>query len=188
MNISNKLTILRIILAFFTLWFILWDSLISLVIAFIVFILASLTDYFDGFFARKHDLITDLGKILDPIADKILIIVVFIGFLELRVINSWMLAAIILREFIITSVRLYALNKGIVLEARFLGKQKTVAQIAGIIFIFIALIFFKLFPAGRYAQFIYHQLIPGLMWYIVFITVLSGLHYLWQNRKAINTF
>ena len=115
MNIANKLTILRIFLSFVCIGLILKNNFVSILIAFIVFILASVTDFLDGFIARKKNLISDLGKLLDPIADKILIIGVFCAFLELGIVNSWMVSLIMLREFIITSLRLYSLNKGAVL-------------------------------------------------------------------------
>lgn len=188
MNISNKLTILRMILAFVSLGFILWDSFSSLLIAFIVFILASITDFFDGFFARRHNIVTDLGKILDPIADKILVISVFIGFVELKMVNSWMVVAIVFRELLITRIRVYALNKGVVLEAKFLGKQKTVSQMVGIIIIFTIALFAKKMPDNTVISLLFNNFIPLLMWYIMLITVFSGLHYLWENRKAIKTF
>jgi len=111
MNISNKLTFLRIILAFICIGLILLNNFPSILIAFIIFIIASVTDFFDGYLARKHNIVTDLGKFLDPIADKILIIGVFLAFLQLRMVNAWMVSAIMLREFIVTGMRLYTLNK-----------------------------------------------------------------------------
>ncbi|MFA7676545.1 MAG: CDP-diacylglycerol--glycerol-3-phosphate 3-phosphatidyltransferase [Candidatus Omnitrophota bacterium] len=188
MNIANKLTLLRIGLAFVCIGLVLRDSCISLLLALIVFILASLTDLLDGYLARKKDLVSDLGKILDPIADKILIIGIFCAFLELGVINAWMVTLIMLREFIITGLRFYGLNKGVILEARRLGKHKTVSQITGICVIFISLILSKIFPVSKTVLFLYNFCIPVLMWYIVLITVFSGVHYFWANRKAIRTF
>ena len=187
-NIANQLTILRIILAFICVWLILIDGFFSLLVAFLVFIAASITDFLDGFFARRQALVTDLGKILDPIADKILILGVFAAFLELGAVNAWMIIAIMLREFIITGIRFSGLNKGVVLEAKFLGKHKTVSQIVGIIVIFLTLIVAKKMSGAVLVRFMFDQGIPVLMWYIVCITVFSGLHYLWQNRKLISTF
>ena len=188
MNIANKLTISRIILAFICIGFVLSDSLSSLVVAFIIFIIASITDFLDGYLARKHNLISDLGKLLDPIADKILIIGIFCVFLELGVINAWMVSLIMLREFIITGLRLYGLNKGVVLEAKRLGKHKTVSQVVGIGVIFLTLIFSKVLPQSRVVIFLESQFIPILMWYIVGITLLSGVYYFWVIRRAIRTF
>ena len=105
LNIPNQLTILRIILAGFCIYFITINTLTTLVIALIIFIIASLTDYFDGMIAKKYNLITNLGKLLDPIADKLLIIGVFLTFLELGILNIWVVIAIIARELIITGLR-----------------------------------------------------------------------------------
>jgi len=188
MNIANKLTILRILLAFICIGFILANSFFSLLAAFVVFILASLTDFLDGYLARKYNLTSDLGRLLDPIADKILIIGIFCAFLELRLINAWMVSLIMLREFIITGLRLYGLNKGVVLEARRLGKHKTLSQVIGIGVIFFSLILSKVLPQSKMAVFLTEQFIPILMWYIVVITLFSGIYYFWVNRRAIRTF
>ena len=188
MNTPNKLTFLRIILAFICIGFILSDTLLSLILALIVFGLASLTDFLDGYLARKHNLISDLGKIIDPIADKILIIGVFCAFLELRVVNTWMVSVIMLREFIVTGLRLYALNKGVVLEAKSFGKHKTLSQVIGICIIFITLIILRIFPQAPVALFCYTRVIPFVMYYIVIITLFSGVYYFWLNRRAIRTF
>ena len=187
MSISNKLTISRVLLAFICIGLILKNSFFSLLFAFLVFIFASITDFLDGFFARKQNQVSDLGKILDPIADKILIIGVFLAFLQLGVVNAWMVSLIMLREFIITSLRLYSLNKGVVLEAKMLGKHKTISQVGGIIAIFVTLILLKL-TSSDVTAFLYYKVIPIAMWYIVIITVYSGINYLWVNRQTIKTF
>lgn len=187
MNICNKITVLRILLAFICIGFILQNTFAALIIAFIVFILASLTDFLDGFLARRKNLISDLGKLLDPIADKILVIGVFLAFLELGIINAWMVSVIMLREFIVTSLRLYGLNKGVILEAKMLGKHKTFSQITGIILIFITLILFQV-SDSKIIPFLYYKLIPAAMWYIVAVTLFSGVNYLWANRRIIKTF
>lgn len=187
MNICNKLTLLRILLAFICIGFILKNTFVSLIIAFIVFGLASLTDFFDGFLARRKNLVSDLGKLLDPIADKILIIGVFLAFLQLGVINAWMVSVIMLREFIITGLRLYGLNKNVVLEAKLLGKHKTVSQVIGVFLIFITLILIKI-TDSKAVLILYYRIIPAAMWYIVIITLFSGINYLWSNRKTIKTF
>lgn len=188
MNISNKLTFLRIILAFFCVGLILANDFTSHIIALILFIIASLTDFFDGYLARKNNNTTDLGKILDPIADKILIIGVFAAFVEINLVNIWIFIIILLREFIITSLRLYSLRKNIVLEAKKFGKHKTVSQVAGIIIIFSFLLLSKIFPEAALTSFLFNVGIPVVMGYIVTVTLFSGIYYFWLNRKAINTF
>ncbi|MBU1121417.1 MAG: CDP-diacylglycerol--glycerol-3-phosphate 3-phosphatidyltransferase [Candidatus Omnitrophota bacterium] len=187
MNICNKLTISRIFLAFICIGLIIKDTLAFLIVAFIIFIIASITDFLDGYLARKKNLISDLGKLLDPIADKILIIGVFLAFLQVGIINAWMVSVIMLREFIITGLRFYGLSKGIVLEAQTLGKHKTVSQIIGIVLIFITLILSKVTDSST-VYFLYYKLVPAVMWYVVVITLFSGISYLWTNRKTIKTF
>ncbi|MCM8786672.1 MAG: CDP-diacylglycerol--glycerol-3-phosphate 3-phosphatidyltransferase [Candidatus Omnitrophica bacterium] len=189
MNISNKLTFLRVILAFFCIGFILQNTFASIIIAFLIFIFASFTDFLDGYLARRKKIISDLGKIIDPIADKILIIGIFLAFLQIKVvINAWMVTAIILREFIITGLRLYSLSKGEVLEAERWGKHKTVSQVIGIFVIFVALILYKKFPYNNFILFLYTKITYFLMWYIVIITLFSGVYYFWKNRRFIRTF
>jgi CDP-diacylglycerol--glycerol-3-phosphate 3-phosphatidyltransferase len=188
MNISNQLTLCRIILSFICIGLILRDTFFSLLVSFIVFILASLTDFLDGFLARKKQIISDLGRLIDPIADKILIIGVFLAFLQLGVVNAWMVSVIMLREFIVTSLRLYSLNKGVVLEAKRWGKHKTFSQILGIILIFIILILFRIAPQNKIFSFFYYRFIIVIMSYIVMITLFSGIYYFWTNRKIIKTF
>ncbi len=188
MNTPNKLTFLRIILAFICIGFILSNTFYSLLIAFFIFALASFTDFLDGYLARKNNLISDLGKLIDPIADKILIIGVFCAFLQLGVVNAWMVSAIMLREFIVTGLRLYGLNKGIVLEAKRFGKHKTLSQVVGIFVILITLVILKILPDSSTALFFYQRIIPLMMYYIVTITLSSGVYYFWVNRKTIRTF
>ncbi len=188
MNISNKLTFLRMILAFFCVGFILLETFSAYLFALILFIGASLTDFFDGYLARKNNSVTDLGKILDPIADKILIIGVFAAFVEINLISVWMVIVILLREFIITSLRFYGLHKKIVLEAQRFGKHKTFSQVLGILIIFSFLIVSSLFPEAAITGFLYKFGIPVVMWYIVLVTLFSGVYYFWQNRQTIKTF
>ncbi len=190
MNIANYLTFLRIVLAFICIGSILKNDFSSILVAFIIFIIASITDLLDGIFARKNNLVTDLGKLIDPIADKILIVGVFLAFLQLKVVvNAWMVSVIMLREFIITGLRLYVLNKGEgVLEAKKWGKHKTISQVSAIVIIFIALLLFKKFPQNSFVSFLYEKITYVIMWYVVAVTLFSGVCYFWINRRAIKTF
>lgn len=188
MNTPNRLTILRIILSFICMGLILHNTFSSLLGAFLVFILASFTDFLDGFLARKYQLISDLGKLLDPIADKILVLGVFLAFLQLGIINTWMVIVIMMREFLITGLRLLSLTRKCVLEAKALGKHKTFSQVVGIFVIFIALLVDRKFPQSKLSFILMYQFLPLLMWYIVGITLFSGAHYLWVNRKTIKTY
>ena len=188
MNIANYLTLSRIVIAFLCIGCILINTLASLATAFILFLLASFTDFLDGFIARKQKKISDLGKLLDPIADKILIIGIFLGFLEIKVVSIWMVVVIIAREFIITGVRLFALRSGHVLDAKRWGKHKTFSQMLGINVIFVILMLDKVFPESIAIDVLRNQVIFVLLCYIVIITAFSGLHYLWVNRRIIKNF
>lgn len=188
MSTSNKLTFLRIFLAFICVGFILLDKFTFHLLALFLFIVASLTDLLDGYLARKNNTTTDLGKILDPIADKILIIGVFAAFVEINLISVWMVIVILLREFIVTSLRLYSLRKGLILGAQRFGKHKTFSQVLGILVIFSFIILSEVSPAASITSFLDRIGIPVIMWYIVAVTLFSGIYYFWQNRQAIKTF
>ena len=186
MNTPNKLTILRIILAFICVGLILKNTLISIILALVVFGLASLTDFFDGYIARKYNLISDLGKILDPIADKVLILGVFFSFFWLGIVSFWMVILIAIREILLTVVRLFNLKKGVVQDAKIIGKHKTVAQIVGILFIFLIKILSEIIPSNEIVIFLFNKFIPVLMLYVVGITVFSGIIYFSKNRTILN--
>lgn len=133
MNLPNKLTAIRLILAVPFIYLLQnsfepgigsWYRLA----AFVIFILASLTDWLDGYIARKYNLITDLGKIMDPLADKILVISALVIFVKLDYIPSWMSIVVIAREFLISGIRTIAAAKGEVIPAGMLGKYKTTTQ------------------------------------------------------------
>ena len=117
MNIANKLTISRIVLTFVFMFFLFSKGLASKVLALAVFAVASWTDFLDGFLAKKRNEITDFGKLMDPIADKILVIAAFLAFVEMKLIPAWIVVIIVFREFTITGLRLIALAKGVVMEA-----------------------------------------------------------------------
>ncbi len=127
MNLPNKLTVLRILLIPFFLLFLMTDLAgdYSKWIALGFFIIASLTDFFDGFLARKYQLITNFGKFMDPLADKLLVCTAMICFVELGRMPSWIVVVIIAREFIISGFRLVAAEQGRVIAAGWWGKVKT---------------------------------------------------------------
>ena len=135
MNLPNKLTVLRIILTPIFLACFLIDFPHHMLIAAIIFIGASITDAIDGNYAREHNLVTDFGKFLDPLADKMLTTAAFLGFIELGigVGITWITFIILIREFLITSLRLISSGKGVVIAANMWGKVKTVMQMVAII-------------------------------------------------------
>jgi CDP-diacylglycerol--glycerol-3-phosphate 3-phosphatidyltransferase len=130
---------LRIFFVPYFLIFLLYGYRYGKIIAFFIFVAASLTDYFDGRIARKRGEVTDFGKIMDPIADKLLVLSAFISFIQLDIVPTWMVIVMIAREFMITSFRMVALSKGQVLAAIPSGKHKTVWHITTIITILFIL-------------------------------------------------
>lgn len=142
MNLPNRLTIARFILAI-PFVFLLQQSNHSTMgttfrlISLIIFIVASLTDFFDGYIARKYNLITDFGKIMDPLADKILVISALVVFVQLNYIPAWMSIIVLAREFLISGIRILAAAKGEVIAAGNLGKYKTTSQMIVIIIVLL---------------------------------------------------
>ncbi|MCU0651693.1 MAG: CDP-diacylglycerol--glycerol-3-phosphate 3-phosphatidyltransferase [Candidatus Omnitrophica bacterium] len=192
MNIANKLTILRIILTFVFMFFLFVRGPWAKVAALIIFISAALSDYLDGMFAKKRNMITDFGKLMDPIADKILVLAAFAVFVQMQLIEAWMFVIIMSREIIITSLRLFALNKGRVLSASKAGKHKTVSQMA-VIFLILCFIVLKEIMLAYFTwspgwEKFFREGIYFLMLLTVGFTLYSGVSYLWENRKIIARF
>ena len=196
MNLPNKLSFLRIILIPVTLLFMLpvsiygfepagWNNFINnhgLFVAGIVFIIASLTDMLDGKIARKYNLITNLGKFLDSLADKMLVIGVLLAFVELGRVSSWFVMIICLREFMVTGIRMLASQKGVVMAAKMIGKVKTTFQMIAIIFLMYEPTLNKIFNYFNldFAQPI--KILGDILFLIcVIMTIISGLDYLFKN-------
>ncbi|RKY29789.1 MAG: CDP-diacylglycerol--glycerol-3-phosphate 3-phosphatidyltransferase [Candidatus Omnitrophota bacterium] len=192
MNLANKLTLSRIILTFVFMFFLFCQGLLAKILSLAIFIFAALSDLFDGFLAQKKNMVSDFGKLMDPIADKILVLAAFAAFVQMQLIHAWMFVIIIFREILITSLRLFALNKGKVLSATKAGKHKTISQMAAIISILafivfkeVMLTFFTWNPAWEK---FFRQGVYFLMLLTVALTLYSGLSYLWNNRKIIAKF
>ena len=141
MNLPNKLTILRTLMIPVFLFFLLTDCAgdYSKWIAVVVFILASLTDFLDGHIARKYNLVTNFGKFMDPLADKLLVCSALIALVDLERIAAWIVIIIIAREFIISGFRLVASDNGVVIAASYWGKFKTAFQMITIIMLVLNL-------------------------------------------------
>ncbi|GHU81732.1 CDP-diacylglycerol--glycerol-3-phosphate 3-phosphatidyltransferase [Clostridia bacterium] len=192
MNLPNKLTLLRILLVpFFVALLLLTAIPHSFLLAGVVFAAASVTDYFDGHIARKHNLITDFGKFADPLADKILVISAFVCFVQLGIIGAVPVIIVLLREFAVTSVRLMAASKGSVVAANMWGKAKTVSQIIAIsaVLLFhyiLQLVTMGLLPFAAYIKQITMAvtvLDNIFVWISVLFAVISGVIYLFDNRE-----
>lgn len=189
MNLANRLTMLRIALTFIFMFAFSWQGLWPKALALIIFSIAALSDLFDGMIAKKRNMITDFGRLMDPIADKILVLAAFAAFLEMQLIDAWMFVIIVSREILITSLRLFALNKGKVLSAVRSGKHKTASQMA-VIFYILSFIVVKE-AIKNYSVWnpvweeFFRKSINILMLFTVGFTLYSGLSYLWENRKII---
>jgi CDP-diacylglycerol--glycerol-3-phosphate 3-phosphatidyltransferase len=188
-NLPNKLTILRIVLAFVFILFLFIHGFGAKVAAFVVFLSASLTDLLDGYLAKKNNQITDFGRLMDPIADKILILSAFLAFVELGLVPAWMVVIILFREVAVTGLRMLALSKGRVIPADFGGKHKTVSQVAAILAILLLMIFREAGPMASAfwsarTEAIYKDSIYALMLITVALTLISGVSYLVKNREV----
>jgi CDP-diacylglycerol--glycerol-3-phosphate 3-phosphatidyltransferase len=189
MNLANKITILRILLTFVFMFFLFCHGLWAKVLSFIIFFFAAISDFLDGMIAHKRNIVTDFGRLMDPIADKILVLAAFAAFVQMQLIEAWMFVILFSREILITSLRLFALNKGKVLQATRAGKHKTLSQMAVIFVILVFIVlkevmltYFTWNPAWEY---FFRQAIFVLMLITVGLTLYSGLSYLWDNRKVI---
>lgn len=189
MNLANRLTMSRIFLTFIFMFFLFCHGLLFKVLSLVVFALAALSDFFDGMIAQRGNMITDFGRLMDPIADKILVLAAFAAFVQLQLIDAWMFMIIVSREILITSLRLFALNKGKVLSAARAGKHKTVLQMLVIFtilgFILLKEIVLKYYTWNPAWENVFRQGIFYLMLLTVGLTLYSGLAYLWENRKVI---
>ncbi|MFH1398179.1 MAG: CDP-diacylglycerol--glycerol-3-phosphate 3-phosphatidyltransferase [Candidatus Omnitrophota bacterium] len=189
MNIANRLTMLRIILTFVFMFFLSLSGLWAKTLSLAIFIFAAVSDLLDGMIAKKRNMVTDFGKLMDPIADKILVLSAFAAFVQMHLVRDWMFMIIISREILITSLRIFALNKGKVLSAGKIGKHKTVSQMV-VIFIILGFIVFqevmkKFFIWNPNWERFFRQGIDIAMWFTVILTLYSGFSYLWGNRKVI---
>ena len=183
MNLSNKLTVLRIILTPFYLAAMLIDFEYHYLVAVMIFIIASVTDFLDGKIARKNNLVTTFGKLCDPVADKMLTTAALLAFMHLGVCNIWIVMIVLTREFLVTSFRLVASAQGVVIPAGILGKIKTVSQM-----IFSIVIMFMVhFAQTSGMDFATLSLVSNILMGIsAFLTVISGIKYMVDGKKVID--
>ncbi len=183
-SLPNILTVFRIFLTFGFTFFLLQSGYVSKLTAFFIFAIAALTDFLDGYLARKYNLISDFGKLMDPIADKFLILAAFFIFTQLSIMPFWMFVVIALREILITAIRIKASRKGHVLAAEKSGKLKTIIQMVTIIFALIFLVLMETsYLSGDPTVGMWCKSIYSLMIMSVVITLYSGVSFLWNNRK-----
>lgn len=188
MNLPNKLTITRIIATPIFMLFLLLNFPGHNILALLLFIAASLTDMFDGNYARKHNLVTDFGKFLDPLADKMLTTAAFLGFAAKGIGTQvvWIVFIVLFREFLISSLRLVAVSSGgKVIAANKWGKFKTISQMVAIIFAIFAqtvIEFINIAPLTLGLNI----LTDLLLWLSAVLTVISGFIYLKDNISFID--
>ena len=188
MNLPNFLTMSRCVLAVFIVGLLLANTYASIVAATVLFVVASLTDFYDGYLAKKQGLITDFGKIMDPIADKVLMLLVFGALYFLGLMDAWMWVIIALREIVVTFSRLHAIQHGLVIPAEKAGKIKTVCQILTIM---VALLFLICEQSDFAATWFYRFEMPWrtsiqvLMLASVALTVVSGASY-FKTKVALS--
>src|SRR6185436_2881994 len=188
MNWANRLTLSRLAL---TVLFVLllsssWHY--ARTTALVIFLIAGLTDFADGEIARRYGVITNFGKLMDPLVDKIMIAAAFISLVPLKAVPAWAATAVVGRDFLITGLRLMASAKGRVLPAERLGKQKTSWQIVTIIFFLTLLSMAELHYANEASIWwlrAWGEAGPVLIWITVALTIYSGLGYAWRNRDVL---
>ena len=188
MNLPNKLTVGRIIL---TVFFVAALSIGSLPHpaswALLFFVIAAITDYFDGAIARKHNLVTNFGKLMDPLADKVLIAAALILLVDKGYLWTWTVGVVIGREFMVTGLRLVAASDGIVVAAEKLGKWKTAIQMVCVIYFLTAMATEEpalaiLAPAFQWTPVVGRFLEIAML----VLTLASGTSYLWKNRNLLS--
>ena len=176
MNTPNKLTVARMIIVPFLVIFLLtgWGGDANRYISLALFVVASVTDWFDGYLARKNNLVTNFGKFMDPLADKLLVCSAMICMIELNRLPAWFVIIIIGREFIISGFRLIAAENGIVIAANYWGKFKTASQMIMIILLIL------------HFDGIFVTLEQIFIWLSLALTIISLITYIWQNKSVLS--
>lgn len=206
MTTANKITLTRIAMIPFFIYFAAQPMFTEIngvvhfptctAIALVLFCVASFTDFLDGYVARKYNQVTDFGKFVDPLADKLLVSSALILFVEQKAMAGWMVCVILARELIITSLRVVAANKGRVLAATWTGKVKTCVQIGGIIVIYLYYIILGAMKSGISSAdgatsvisvIIHYTPMPITLvgWVVTLVTIYSGYDYLKKNWDLI---
>ena len=176
MNLPNKLTIFRVILIpFFVVCLLMPAIPFNNIIACVIFCVASFTDFLDGYIARRDGLVTNFGKFMDPLADKLLVGAALICLVETGQLPAWVVVIIISREFIISGFRLIASDNGVVIAASYWGKFKTVTQMAMVIVLILNI-----------QNAVFAVIGQVLMWAAVILTIVSLVDYIAKNKDVLN--
>lgn len=192
MNFPTLLTLLRIILTPLFLFFIFSDGIIFKIVALVVYIIASLTDHYDGYYARKLGAVSTLGRFLDPLADKILVSSALIAFNILGFIQLWIVIVIVVRDFLITGLRSYALFKNQQVVTTYIAKVKTTVQMVSVFIIFVILIAkHHALESGTGMSVILFleriHFVNVLMFVVAMLTAYTGVHYFVGNRAHVKS-
>ena len=190
MNLPNKLTLGRALVSPVFMALLLYDNVYSRYAALSVFLLASLTDLLDGYLARRNGQQTGFGKIMDPIADKLLIAVALVAFVALKLSSVWMVMVIIVREFLIMGLRTVVAYRGHIMESSILAKLKTSSQMLAVLAVLVFICYRDTLAASgtylsEYQLANYVSALDGLIFLAMLLTVVSGLDYLIKSRWLI---
>ncbi len=188
MTVPTKLSFLRIALAFLVFSLLMAPGTAAKAAALACFLIASLTDWLDGWLARRWNQVSSLGALLDPIADKILVLGTFLAFVQLELIPAWMVLVIMVRELLITGVRLFAASRQVVLSAAREGKNKTVSQMLTIAVVLVVVLIRERYGAAGVPHAMERhlmELVLGCMWVTVVLTIVSGASFFWRHRLVL---
>ena len=188
MNWANRLTLSRLALTVLFVASLNSSWHYARTAALLLFLVAGITDFVDGEIARRYGIITNFGKLMDPLVDKIMMAAAFISLVPLKAVPAWAATTVVARDFLITGLRLMATSKGRILPAEKLGKQKTSWQIITVIFFLTLLSLAELGYASETATWwsrAWNEAGPVLVWVTVLLTVYSGLGFSWKHRELI---
>jgi CDP-diacylglycerol--glycerol-3-phosphate 3-phosphatidyltransferase len=188
MNWANRLTLGRLLLTILFVIALTSNWAYARSAALLLFLLASVSDYFDGEIARRYGIITKFGKLMDPLVDKVMMAAAFICLVPLGAVPAWVATIVVARDFLITGLRLLASSDGVVLPAERLGKHKTSWQIATVAFFLILLATAEIHPALGEAVWWQEAWRYGgnaLLWITIGLTIYSGLGYFWRHRGLV---
>jgi CDP-diacylglycerol--glycerol-3-phosphate 3-phosphatidyltransferase len=188
MNWANRLTLSRLLLTIFFVAALNSTWQYGRTSALVIFLVAGATDFVDGEIARRYAWVTNFGKLMDPLVDKIMMAAAFISLVPLKAVPAWAATTVVARDFLITGLRLMASAKGRILPAERLGKQKTSWQVITVIFFLALLSIHELRYATEGSTWwsrAWYDAGPVLVWVTVALTVYSGLGYAWRHRELI---
>ena len=176
MNLANKITLFRVfMIPVYVVFMMLTGIQNNYMIAGAIFIIASISDFVDGQIARRCNMVTDFGKFVDPLADKLLVMAAMLCFVEINFIPSWVVIVILAREFIVTGLRVLAASAGVVIAADKIGKLKTTTQMIALVLMHFSALSSVIFNISLV-----------LMYIALILTVVSGVNYLYLNRNLFN--